>query len=276
MTAATAPTGRSILFGQVELDLIAAHAGVPFPFPLQIPSFGRIDGEREVLMAAAGRTLQLRGLADEDGPAGAAAELVTALREHRGTVDLVVVDGDGATGVVAVVYRSWALICQQRLDGDPATPVRIRRVAAKDLTDPLLAEVPELAAARSMPIALPERALTDAVRLIGEIDDDAEKQRFLRDLVHRRGGDPAALDRLAALLPTLSGRGQLGATRRVGGRSVRVGRELSWLDGPQGRVRVDRSDRGWVSVNPLRGADFRFALEELASLAREPRRPGDR
>ncbi|PKW16961.1 ESX secretion-associated protein EspG [Saccharopolyspora spinosa] len=276
MTAATTRTPRretpeGIHFGQIELDLIATHVGVPFPVPLRVPSFGRIAGEREVLLAAAGQTLQARGLADEDGPAGAAAELATALREHRGTVYLVLVDGDGATAIVAMVYRSWALICEQPLDNDPASPVRIRRVVANALTDSLLAMVPDVAAARSMPISLPERAISTAPDLISDVADDAAKERLLRELVRDCGGDPDVLDHLAGLLSSLTGRGQLGATRRDGDDSVRAGTELSWLDGPRGRVRVNPARNGWMSINPLRRDDFRFALEDLAGIARRPR-----
>ncbi|MGI8305645.1 ESX secretion-associated protein EspG [Saccharopolyspora hattusasensis] len=276
MTAVTTRTPRrgapeGIHFGQIELDLIATHVGVPFPFPLRVPSFGRIAGEREVLLAAAGQTLQARGLADEDGPTGAAAELATALREQRGTVDLVLVDGDGATAIVAMVYRSWALICEQPLDNDPASPVRIRRVVANALTDSLLAMVPDVPAARSMPISLPERAIRTAADLISAAADDAAKERLLRELVRDCGGDPDVLDHLAGLLPSLTGRGQLGATRRGGDGSVRAGTELSWLDGPRGRVRVNPARNGWVSINPLRGDDLRFALDDLAGIARRPR-----
>lgn len=268
-SARRAPT--PIEFGQVELDLLSTHAGVPLPFPLRVPSFGRIAGEREVLLATAGHTLQLRGFADEDGPAGAAAELVTALRQHRGTVDAVLVDDTGATAVVAIVYRSWALICVQRLDDDPAKPVRIHRVAADALTDALLDLVPVVEPARTMPITLPERAVAAAGRLVGEIEDDREKEQRLRALVRDCGGDPKALDQLAGLLAVLTGRGQIGATRRGTRESTRAGAELSWLDGPRGRVRVVPAKHGWVSVNPMRPNDVRFAVEDLARIAREPR-----
>ncbi|MEV6228804.1 ESX secretion-associated protein EspG [Saccharopolyspora shandongensis] len=276
MTTATTRTARrgatdgTIHFGQIELDLLASHVGVRFPFPLRVPSFGRIDGEREVLLATAGQTLQARGLADEDGPAGAAAELVTALREYRGTVDLVLFDGDGATAVVAMVYRSWALICEQPLDGDPASPVRIRRVLANALGDALRAMVPDLGPARAMPISLPERAIGSAAELIRDVADDEAKERLLRELVRDCGGDPDVLDQLTGLLPTLTGRGQLGATRRDGAENVRAGAELSWLDGPRGRLRINPARNGWVSINPLRSEDLRFALDELAGIARRP------
>jgi hypothetical protein len=254
-------------FSLVELDLLATHAGVPCPFPLRVPSFGRIPGERDVLLAAAARTLELRDLADETGPRNAAAEVVTALREHRGTVDLVLTTADGPVGVVALVYRSWALICRQALDDEASGTVRIRRLADTALTGELLGLVPELPAVRSMPITLPAREVIAATRVITEVEDPAERARLLRDAVR----DPGVLDRLTGLFPVLTGHGQLGATRRTGDRTVRAGAELSWLDGPKGRVRLDRGDNGWVSVNPLRHNDIRHALDNLATLARKPR-----
>lgn len=271
MVADTDPdTDQAVHFGLVELDLIGTYAGAQLPFPLRVPSFGRIAGERDVLLATAGHTLSLRGLAIEHGPVGAAAELVTALQEHRGTVDLVLTGAGGVVGVVAMVYRSWALICRQRLDGDQTSTVSFRRVPETALAGELLPMVPEVAPARSMPINLPSRVVDTAARLIEDIEDDGDKERLLRDLVRDSGGDPHVLDQLTGLLPALTGRGQLGATRRAGGGSVRAGTELSWLDGPVGRVRVHRAADGWMNVNPLRRADVRFALEELATTARKP------
>lgn len=241
MTAApvleTRTGNHGVHFGLVELDLLATHAGVLFPFPLRVPEFGRIAGEREVLLAAAGVTLRARGLAGERGPLGVAAEVVTALSEHRGTVDLVLTGPDVAVGVLAMVYRSWALICRQPLTGAPATNgVRIRRVAQNALVDELIGMVPEVEPALAMPVTLPPD-----------------------------GGDPGALDELGGLLPELTGTGQLGATLRAAGRA---GTELSWLDGPRGRVRVNRTEDGWISVNPLRQNEMRSALDELVMIAR--------
>jgi EspG family len=236
-------------FGLVELDLLATHAGARFPFPLRVPEFGRIEGEREVLLAAAGVTLRVRGLASERGPLGVAAEVVTALREYRGTVDLVLTGPDAAVGVVAMVYRSWTLLCRQRLTGDPATNVvRIRRVAQTEVADELIAMVPEVKPAVVMPITLPPG-----------IDHSAD------DPSDDSGGDPIELEALGLALPELTGAGQLGATRRGAGRT---GVELSWLDGPRGRVRVNRADDGWVSVNALRQSEMRAALRNLVMTAR--------
>jgi hypothetical protein len=224
---------HGVYFGLAELDLLATHAGARFPFPLRVPEFGRIAGEREVLLAAAGVTLRARGLAGERGPLGVAAEVVTALREHRGTVDLVLAGPEVALGVVAMVYRSWALICHQELAGNG---VRIRRVAQNALTEELAGTVPDVESVVAMPVTLPPD-----------------------------GGDPGVLDELGRLLPELTGAGQLGASRRAAGRAET---ELSWLDSPRGRVRVNRAEDGWTSVNPLRDNEIRYTLDSLATIAR--------
>jgi hypothetical protein len=163
--------------------------------------------------------------------------VVTALREYRGTVDLVLVAPDSVIGIVALVYGSWALICHQPLTGSLAkNGVRIRRVAQNALADELTKLVPDIEPAQSMPITLPP--------------DDID-----RDL----------LESVGDVLPELTGSGQLGATRRSG---VRAGPELSWLDGPRGRVQVNRTADGWMSVNPLRHSEVRSRLHELAVIAR--------
>lgn len=269
--ARTRPGEDAVHFGLVELDLLATHTGVPFPFPLRVPSFGRIPGEREVLMAAAARTLTARGLADETGPCGAAAELVSALRQYRGAVHLVLAGPTGATGHVAMIYRSSALLCERPLDGDQAATVRIRRIAATAVAAELLAKIPQVPPARAMPVTLPTRAVDSAAAVITGIEDDREQERRLRDLVRDCGGTPDSLDELSGLLSALNGRGQLGATRRARHRTALAGDELSWLDGERGRVRISRTTEGWVSVNPLRRDALHAALHELAVIARAPR-----
>jgi len=229
-----------------------------------------------VLLAAAGQTLRARGLADADGPLGVAADLVTALRDYRGAVDLVLVGRESVIGVVAMVHGSSAVLCVQTTEADAQQPgnVRVRKVGHTAVADELVAMVPEVAAAVSMPITLPPGVVPAAGReqaSTAACSDDGTVEQHLRALVHDRGGDPAVLDQLAKLLPTLEGRGQLGATRRDEDEVTRTGTELSWLDGPQGRVTVSRTEDGWVSVNPLRPADLRFALDRFAMTARSSR-----
>ncbi|MGW7532353.1 ESX secretion-associated protein EspG [Amycolatopsis sp. NPDC054798] len=266
MTAVLPRTGdETVHIGLVEADLLAAHAGASWPFPLRVPSYGRIEGEREILFATAGQALKARGLADDSGPDGLAAEAVTALRERRGVVDLVVADAEGATAVTALVYGTSALICRQRLEADTLS---VRRVDETALADAMIAEIPQVEAARTMPVTLPAHAVKEAVEgalPLTDDEDDVSRAHRLRDLVRDSGGDPAALDSLVGLVVPLTGSGQLGVTRD--GRT-REGRELSWLDGPRGRVRVNPARDGWLSVNSLRPADLRFALGEMATAAR--------
>ncbi|ANZ43189.1 hypothetical protein BBK82_32295 [Lentzea guizhouensis] len=133
------------------MDLLATHAGVRWPFPLRVPSFGRLAGERRELLAEAAQGLQARGLATDDGPVGMADELVTALREYQAAVDLVVV-GAETTGAVALVHGHRAVVCRQELSG---STVRATSVAAAELSDELAALVPRVGAAQTMPLTVP-------------------------------------------------------------------------------------------------------------------------
>ncbi|MFC3895017.1 ESX secretion-associated protein EspG [Lentzea rhizosphaerae] len=141
-----------IAFDLVEMDLLATHAGVRWPFPLRVPSFGRLADERAALLSEAGHGLQARGLAEAHGPVGVAAELVTALHEHTAVVDLVV----PGTGAVAMVYGDDALVCTQS-----GSTVRVTHVEAETLGDELVALVPHAKPAQLMPITLPPGAGLD-------------------------------------------------------------------------------------------------------------------
>ncbi|MCX2951640.1 ESX secretion-associated protein EspG [Lentzea sp. NEAU-D7] len=134
------------------MDLLATHAGVRWPFPLRVPSFGKLADERARLLAEAGHGLQARGLAEAHGPVGMAAALVTALHEHTAVVDLVV----PGTGAVAMVFGDQAVVCTQS-----GSTVRAARVEAETLGDELVALVPHARPAQLMPITLPPGAGLD-------------------------------------------------------------------------------------------------------------------
>lgn len=262
----TATIEREIELDLVELDLLAVHAGVRPPFPLRVPSFGRLAREREALLSSAGRALGARDLATERGPTGLAAALVTALREYRSAIDLVVIGQSAVTGLVAMVDRNGAMVCSQSLD-DEAGPVRVRRVATAALTDEFARLIPQAPPAPAMPITLPPGAVGDTLRLLSNTADTPATRRCVRDLVRECGGNGAVVDQLVELFPALLGRGQLGVVRRSG---TVVSRpiEVSWLDSPHGRVRVDHDDKGWMSVNPLRHTELVRLLGEAATVAR--------
>jgi hypothetical protein len=260
----TATLAREIELDLIELDLLAAHAGVRPPFPLRVPSFGRLVREREALLSSAGQALRARGLATEHGPTGLAAELVTALREYRSAVDLVVFGRDSVTGMVAMVDRRGAVVCRQSLDG---ANVRVRRVAVSALTDEFAGLIPTAPPAPTMPITLPPGAVGDTLRLLSNTADTPATRRCVRELVRECGGDGTVVDQLVELFPALRGQGQLGVVRRSG-TVVSRPLEVSWLDSPHGRVRVDHDDNGWMSVNPLRHTELVRLLGEAATVAR--------
>jgi len=225
-------------FELAELDLLATFAGVRLPFPLRIPSFGRIAGEREASLRAAGGSLAERGLATTEGPADLAAALVDALCGHHSSVDLVLAHKGSLTGFTAMIHEERAVLCGQPLGGTPG-PVTVMKVAYDALADTFAGLLPELPAAPTLPITLSPGA----------------------------AGDDPAVEALSAVLPSVTGRGQLGVVRRSG--SEKRPLELSWLDGPSGRVRIDHDERGWVSVNPLRHNELVHVLREAAALARQ-------
>jgi hypothetical protein len=244
---------RTAHFGLAELDLLTTHAGVPMPYPVRVPSYGRTAAERAAVLAMAGATLTARGLADDTGPTGVAAELVSALRARRSTVDLVLTGIDGGpVGVLALRRGSAALVCRQSLTRGHANRVAVTRLGSDELADELYRDVPRLPGALVVPISLDAGVVAAAGRPEGATRDG------LRALAVASGGDPDELDRLADLLPTVTSRGQLGATS-----AGRRTHELSWLDGPSGRVRIDRARNGWVSVNPLHPRDLHRFIHRL-------------
>ncbi|MEV8443649.1 ESX secretion-associated protein EspG [Actinosynnema sp. NPDC051121] len=259
----TAAVDHEAVFAPVELDLLATHAGVALPFPIRVPSFGRFTHERDELLADAGHALCARGLATGTGPVGVADELVTALREYRGAVDLVVIGPDGVTGAVGMVYRDRAVVCRQ----SPHDGIRVRSLPATELGDELAGLVPAVRGATTLPITLPPGVVEGALRLLDDPEGDPVTRGHVCGLVRACGGDEAVVDRLVDLLPAVTGRGRLGVVRRDGGAATRPA-EVSWLDSARGRVRVDRGDTGWVSVNPLRHGELVRLLGGSAAVAR--------
>lgn len=260
-------------FGLVELDLLTTYAGVELPFPLQVPAFGRVQPERDVLFAAASETLQARGLADENGPLAIADRLVDALARPAGGVDLVLGGPDWESGAVALVQGRTALLCLQRFNEAEHRIVEVEEIDLDVLADELLQLVPALPAGQSIPLRLPLPAMRAAHQVLTTArarDDQDTIEREVLDVLRSGGVDPAAASRLVALLHPLDGYGQMGVTRRAGGADdERVGAELSWIDTPAGRHRVGASPDGqWMSVNPLPMDDLHAMIRDFVAKVR--------
>lgn len=244
-------------FGLVELDLLATYAGAELPFPLQVPSFGRVPPERDLLFAGAGETLRLRGLADDDGPTGLADRLVSLLASRRGGIDLVLGGPGWESGAVALTDRSTAVLCLQRFNPDEHHLVDAYQVDADVLADELYSLVPELVGGHTIPLRLPLRAMRAAHELLTSASGQgASVEQRVYEVLRDGGVDVTAAEKLASVLHPLTGYGQMGVTRPGdGGEDGRVGHELSWIDAPTGRYRIDSTrdgeGDGWVSINPL-------------------------
>ncbi|HEY0636749.1 MAG TPA: ESX secretion-associated protein EspG [Pseudonocardiaceae bacterium] len=276
----TSELARPAQFGLVELDLLATYAGAELPFPLQVPSFGRVPDERDLLFAGAGATLRVRGLADDDGPAGLADQLVALLARRTGTVDLVLGGPGWESGAVALVDRSTAVLCLQRFNPEEHHLVDAHQVDGDTLAAELMALVPELAGGHSIPLRLPLHAVRSAHEILvraqraGTDPDRRDVEQRVYEELRAGGVDPTAAGKLATVLHPLEGYGQLGVTRPGdGGEDVRVGHELSWIDTPGGRYRVGssaggRDHDGWVSINPLHPDELYTLVRGFVSTVR--------
>jgi len=251
-----------------EVDLLCTYAEVDPPFPLDIPVSGTSDAERSVVYQAARETLEARGLADEGGPVGIAADFVRYLRDRTGAIDLVLADEKATLNAVVLVDGHHALLAVQR-DDDEDRLVRLRELQLDRAVDGLLRLVPLVEQAGSSPITLPLRALRSAEAAIAERMDSGVPfgENDLPDLLERNGVDDQVVRRMIAHLQPVLGQGQLGASRPNGlsgedREDVRHGEELSWLDTPRGRYKLSVQDE-WVSANPLGREDMRGAARRL-------------
>lgn len=279
-----------VRFGLVELDLLATYAGAEIPFPLQVPSFGTVPPERDLLFAAAGETLQLRGLADDDGPLELAEELATMLAHRTGAIDVVVGGQNWQSGAVALVDSRRAVLCLQRFNDAERDLVEVYQVETDSLATELVRLVPEWPGGHSIPIRLPLRAVRAAQGVLTEADDDGADQstdpevveQRLRAALREHGVDATAAGKLTSVLHPLECYGQMGVTRPGSdGEDVRVGAELSWIDTPRGRYSIASTgdgdgrsggepggESGWVSINPLHPDELLGVVRGFVSAAR--------
>ena len=269
-------TSDHVQFGLVELDLLATYAAAEVPFPLRVPSFGEVPPARALLFASAGETLQLRGLADEDGPLALADELATMLAGRAGAIDVVIGGPDWQSGAVALVDARRAVLCLQRFNDAERDLVEVYRVDTDTLARELASLLPAWPGGHSIPVRLPLRAVRAAqVVLAGAEADPANRDSAedrLRAALRDGGIDDTAATKLVSVLHPLECYGQIGVTRPgPDGQDVRVGAELSWIDTPRGRYSISSTQAdgdGWVSINPLHPEDLLGALRGFVSAAR--------
>ena len=258
-------------FGLVELDLLATYTGATIPFPLVVPSFGRIPDDRDELFGAAGATLQHRGLADQDGPTGLARGLADALQNRHATIYLITTGPDGPIGIVAILrHRHRTLLCRQPLHDSSASLVDIRAAPSDSLADALCEHIPDMPAAKVMPLRVPADAVRD-LHTSATANPDRNTQQLEQQIASRHNCPADDLHTIVRIGGTATRHGQLGATRATPQGDARIGTELSWLDTATGRVKISTDRAGaheWISINPLRRNEIRTSITNLIALIR--------
>ncbi|MFL6145089.1 MAG: ESX secretion-associated protein EspG [Labedaea sp.] len=266
--------GPAVHFGLIELDLLATYAGASIPYPLRVPSFGGIPGERDVLFTVAAATMRHRALADEDGPIGIGDDLAAGLAARNGTVHLVLSAAGEPVGIAAIIDHDQALLCRQTLSDVATELVEVRPVELDGLADALVDLTPPLHGAKTIPVRIPTAAARLLLRSLG---DNGGPSNRLYQIADRYRCSVDDLDLLLQAAKTVTGGGRLGAALAAEhGKDVPTGSELSWMDSPVGRLRVTvepDEDHGWLSVNPLHPNDLRAVAMELVALVRRRRRP---
>jgi ESAT-6 protein secretion system EspG family protein len=258
----------------VEVDLLCTLAEVTAPFPLQIPSTGLSEIDRQVMFSGAREQLTDRGLADEDGPLGVAEDFVYLLRSATGVLDLMLAAEEISLGAAVLTYRDEALLVVQDL-AEAAGMIRMTALTLDESVDELLRLIPALEAPMTAPFSLPRRAVQDAfdaiVARMPEPGDEAGhpdpmSSQEIDELLRSHGIDDRVARRMVAQLQPVLGNGQAGVARRDDTEDQwhRVGDELRWLDTERGRFRLV-DDGEWMSVNPLTHEEIRAGLRRLAA-----------
>ncbi|HET9140679.1 ESX secretion-associated protein EspG [Actinophytocola sp.] len=252
----------------VEMDLLCTFAGVPAPFPLQVPSAGVNRAERLGLFRQARDRLAARGLADHRGPRAVAEAFVELLRSSPVVLDLLLTAGDDQLGAVLLAARDEAVLAVAELDTDePVTNLIVLQV--DDAVDELFGLVPALDAAMTTPFTVPRRAVHQVYRVLRErarSDGGWLDGHELDELLSAHGIDERVARRMSTALQPVLGNGQAGLTERRGyaGDWQRVGTELRWLDTEHGRYKLG-GDTEWTSVNPLFANELYSAIRHLAA-----------
>ncbi|PPK70092.1 ESX secretion-associated protein EspG [Actinokineospora auranticolor] len=260
----------------VELDLLCTFAQVQPPFPLEAPSTGTSDVERQVLFGAAAQELRDRELADEDGPLDVAEEFVYLLRNCTGVLDLVLNRESGPLAAAVLTLRDEALLVTQD-STDPHGMTWLWAATLDEAVARLASFIPRAETPVTTPFSLPLRPLQAAFDvMMSRMPENGAgpvpmSQREIEELLNAHGIDDRVARRMVSSLQPVVGNGQLGVAVRDESEDQwrRGGRELRWLDTDRGRYRLanvdgDGDGDAWMSVNPLGNEELYGELRSLA------------
>ncbi|MGQ0838251.1 ESX secretion-associated protein EspG [Actinokineospora sp.] len=254
-----------------EVDLLCTFAEIAPPFPLTVHPHGATAAERRALFRTARAELAAKGLADQRGPRGVAADFVHLLRDSVGALDIVVARRDHVRGALVLAQRGEALLVSQDTSG-PDGHVHLLAVSVRDAIEHLLHLVPALDAALAAPFSVPRSALDRIHRdVLAATGPDGSPRRLTGDeferLLRAHGLDDQLARRMVTHLQPVLGNGQAGVAVRRGYADewTRSGEELRWLDTARGRFRLAGGTlTDWMSVNPMAADELRGELHALA------------
>lgn len=259
MTGLFTEAADPVTITTLEFDVLWEHCALDaMPLVLRVPSPGRTDEERAVLVREAWSGLESRGLGREVDLDPRLEHLLSLLRRPDREIDGRLWVGTplrifaAATGDEAVL----ATLSGSSLTLRPAEATGLPRFA--------LSVLPPAPAGRGRSLTLPTADFEAAAR-------ESTDQKAFEAALRSRGVRDA--DLLAEMISDVVNQGQFGtAVRDRWGRRVRAPRVISFFDTADGRYLQLRRDspeaEPWTTISP---ADHRRMLQHLTELYEEQR-----
>jgi len=233
------------LLTQAELAVLWRHYELGrLPYPLDVPSLGATESERQRLDHDVRDSLASRGHMHDDQ----LVRLLNLLAEHDVAVDAV---GYFDRTVRALAVSKGEEAALAIIDGDQ---VGIAEIRATGLARSIVDVLPEGEAGPGSGLSVRLEALQAAVRLQEDApesedpwgDDELDERQAL-ERAGLSGQDATAVAELA--LNRVSG-GQFGVTRVTTQLTAdRAGTVINWFDTHQGRYLMV-TENGWLSLSP--------------------------
>lgn len=227
-------SATGVVLTHLEFDLLWEDlGGGDPPYPLEVPSHGETEDERDALGGEVLRTLTAAGLADGEDVSPELEDLF----------DLLV---HGEVSVDALVFRPtpWRVLATARGRRGVLAVLNDREVALEPVTDlvgAITKVVGDAPAGPGEPVALPRPAFSAAMDAYAKSGHTGLERALAQARVTGR-----ATRAITTLVdsPRAAG-GQLAATGPTGRSRI-----LSWTDTAAGRYTMTTDDTDWVHVTP--------------------------
>ncbi|TCO65588.1 ESX secretion-associated protein EspG [Actinocrispum wychmicini] len=251
--------GEAITLTALEFDVLWEHLDLgDMPLILKVPSPGRTNTERALLVERVWESLEARGLGRS---VSLSPELVTLLRliaRPLRELDGRLWVGRSVRLLAAATDDAGVLATQE---GDTLT---LRSADGLGLPRHALSVLPPATAGPGHSVTLPSKDFEGAAR-------DATAPKDFEASLRRRGLRDVDADALRTMIGDVLRQGQFGgAARDKWGRRIRTPRVISFFDTEAGRYlqvrRTEANGEAWTTISP---ADHRRLLHHLTELHAE-------